>query len=59
MKKKICYALYLLIVFTVGLIVSHDLDLLPYDRTWWIIGMAPIITFCLGMAYAYFDKKEE
>ena len=57
MKKVVCYVLYLLIIFIVGLIVTHDLNLLPSNSTFWIIGMAPIFSFCLGMSYEHFDRK--
>ena len=59
MKKVVCYVSYLLIIFIVGLIVSHDLNLSPSNCTFWIIGMAPIFTFCLGMSYEHFDRKEK
>ena len=59
MKKAVCYVLYLLIIFIVGLIVTHDLDLSPSDYMFWIIGIAPIFSFCLGMSYEHFDRKEK
>ena len=59
MKKVVCYVLYLLIIFIVGLIVSLGLKLSPNNYMFWIIGMAPIFTFCLGMSYEYFDRKEK
>ena len=59
MKKAVCYVLYLLIIFIVGLIVTHDLKLSPNNYMFWIIGMAPIFTFCLGMTYEHFDRKEK
>ena len=59
MKKAVCYVLYLLIMFIIGLIVTHDLNLSPNNYTFWIIGMAPIFSFCLGMTYEHFDRKEE
>ena len=59
MKKIVCYVLYLLIIFIVGLIVTHGLDLSPSNCTFWIIGIAPIFTFCLGMTYEHFDRKEK
>ena len=59
MKKAVCYVLYLLIIFIVGLIVTHDLKLSPNNYMFWIIGMAPIFSFCLGMTYEHFDRKEE
>ena len=62
MKKAVCYVLYvlyLLIIFIIGLIVTHDLNLSPNNYTFWIIGMAPIFTFCLGMTYEHFDRKEK
>ena len=40
-------------------IILHDLNLSPSNCTFWIIGMAPIFTFCLGMSYEHFDRKEE
>ena len=58
MKKAVCYVLYLLIIFIVGLIVSLGLKLSPNNYMFWIIGMAPIFSFCLGMAYEHFDRKE-
>ena len=59
MKKAVCYTLYLLIIFIVGLIVTHDLNLSPSNYVFWIIGIAPIFTFCLGMTYEHFDRKEK
>ena len=59
MKRAICYALYLLIIFIVGLIVTLGLKLSPNNYMFWIIGMAPIFTFCLGMSYEHFDRKEK
>ena len=59
MKRAICYALYLLIIFIVGLIVTLGLKLSPNNYMFWIIGIAPIFTFCLGMSYEHFDRKEE
>ena len=59
MKKVVCYVLYLLIIFIVGLIVSLGLKLSPNNYMFWIIGMAPIFTFCLGMTYEHFDRKEK
>ena len=59
MKKVVCYILYLLIIFIVGLIVSLGLKLSPNNYTFWIIGMAPIFSFCLGMTYEHFDRKEK
>ncbi|MCI6409201.1 MAG: hypothetical protein MR797_05525 [Lachnospiraceae bacterium] len=59
MKKAVCYVLYLLIIFMVGLIVTHDLNLSPSNCVFWIIGMAPIFSFCLGMSYEHFDRKEK
>ena len=59
MKKAICYALYLLIIFIVGLIVTLGLKLSPNNYMFWIIGIAPIFTFCLGMSYEHFDRREE
>ena len=59
MKRAVCYALYLLIILIVGLIVSHDLKLSPNNYVFWIIGMAPIFSFCLGMTYEHFDRKEK
>ena len=59
MKKAVCYVLYLLIIFIVGLIVSLGLKLSPNNYMFWIIGMAPIFSFCLGMTYEHFDGKEE
>ena len=59
MKKVVCYVLYLLIIFIVGLIVSLGLKLSPNNYMFWIIGMAPIFSFCLGMTYEHFDRKEE
>ena len=59
MKKAVCYVLYLLIIFIVGLIVSLGLKLSPNNYMFWIIGMAPIFSFCLGMTYEHFDRKEE
>lgn len=59
MKESVCYVLYLLIIFIVGFIVSYDLNLSPNNCVFWIIGMAPIFTFYLGMEYEHFDKKEE
>ena len=59
MKKVVCYVLYLLIIFIVGLIVTRDLDLSPSDYMFWIIGIAPIFSFCLGMSYEHFDRKEK
>ena len=58
MKKAVCYVLYLLIIFIVGLIVSLGLKLSPNNYMFWIIGMAPIFSFCLGMTYEHFDRKE-
>ena len=57
MKKVVCYVLYLLIIFIVGLIVSLGLKLSPNNYMFWIIGMAPIFSFCLGMSYEHFDRK--
>ena len=59
MKKAVCYVLYLLIIFIVGLIVSLGLKLSPNNYMFWIIGMAPIFSFCLGMTYEHFDRKEK
>ena len=59
MKKAVCYVLYLLIIFIVGLIVSLGLKLSPSNYMFWIIGIAPIFTFCLGMSYEHFDRKEK
>ena len=59
MKRAVCYTIYLLIIFIVGLIVTHDLNLSPSNYVFWIIGMAPIFTFCLGMTYEHFDRKEK
>ena len=59
MKKVVCYVLYLLIIFIVGLIISLGLKLSPNNYMFWIIGMAPIFTFCLGMSYEHFDRKEK
>ena len=59
MKKVVCYMLYLLIIFIVGLIVSLGLKLSPNNYMFWIIGMAPIFSFCLGMSYEHFDRKEK
>ena len=59
MKKVVCYVLYLLIIFIVGLIVSLGLKLSPNNYMFWIIGMAPIFSFCLGMTYEHFDRKEK
>ena len=59
MKKVVCYVLYLLIIFIVGLIVSLGLKLSPNNYMFWIIGMTPIFTFCLGMSYEHFDRKEK
>ena len=59
MKRAICYALYLLIIFIVGLIVTLGLKLSPNNYMFWIIGIAPIFTFCLGMSYEHFDRKEK
>ena len=59
MKKAVCYVLYLLIIFIVGLIVSLGLKLSPNNYMFWIIGMAPIFTFCLGMSYEHFNRKEK
>ena len=59
MKRVVCYVLYLLIIFIVGLIVTHGLNLSPSNYMFWIIGMAPIFSFCLGMLYEHFDRKEE
>ena len=59
MKKIVCYVLYLLIIFIVGLIVSLGLKLSPNNYMFWIIGMAPIFSFCLGMSYEHFDRKEK
>ena len=59
MKKVVCYVLYLLIIFIVGLIVSLGLKLSPNNYMFWIIGMAPIFSFCLGMSYEHFDRKEK
>ena len=59
MKRAVCYALYLLIIFIVGLIVSLGLKLSPNNYMFWIIGMAPIFSFCLGMSYEHFDRKEK
>ena len=59
MKKAVCYVLYLLIIFIVGLVVSLGLKLSPNNYMFWIIGMAPIFSFCLGMTYEHFDRKEE
>ena len=59
MKKAVCYVLYLLIIFIVGLIVSLGLKLSPNNYMFWIIGMAPIFSFCLGMSYEHFDRKEK
>ena len=59
MKKVVCYVLYLLIIFIVGLVVSLGLKLSPSNCVFWIIGMAPIFTFCLGMIYEHFDRKEK
>ena len=59
MKKVVCYVLYLLIIFIVGLVVSLGLKLSPNNYMFWIIGMAPIFSFCLGMTYEHFDRKEE
>ena len=59
MKKAVCYVLYLLIIFIVGLIVSLGLKLSPNNCMFWIIGMAPIFSFCLGMSYEHFDREEK
>ena len=59
MKRAICYVLYLLIIFIVGLIVTLGLKLSPNNYMFWIIGIAPIFTFCLGMSYEHFDRKEK
>ena len=59
MKRAICYALYLLIIFIVGLIATLGLKLSPNNYMFWIIGIAPIFTFCLGMSYEHFDRKEK
>ena len=59
MKRVVCYVLYLLIIFIVGLIVTHGLNLSPSNYMFWIIGMAPIFSFCLGITYEHFDRKEE
>ena len=59
MKRAVCYALYLLIIFIIGLIVSLGLKLSPNNYMFWIIGMAPIFSFCLGMSYEHFDRKEK
>ena len=59
MKKVVCYMLYLLIIFIVGLIVSLGLKLSPNNYMFWIIGMAPIFSFCLGMSYEHFDRKDK
>lgn len=37
--------------------MSHDLNLSPSNCMFWIIGMAPIFTFCLGMSYEHFDRR--
>ena len=38
---------------------SSMLCVIFINYIFWIIGMAPIFSFCLGMTYEHFDRKEK